>query len=73
MLGGLNVGVAGLILIMSAFSRGLLMSLLVVGGAVVALVGHRLGIPDLGLPAGVVSMGIGLGMAILGFFLERGR
>jgi serine/threonine protein kinase len=70
-----NPGVAGLILLISGFFRGWRMSLLVLPGAALAFVGHRLGVPDVGPVAAMyVSMAGGLLLALLGFvFLRRGE
>jgi hypothetical protein len=71
-LSGLNAGVAGLLLLLSAFFRGWKVSLLVLPGAAVALLGHRFGVPGFGpLGPSLVSMAAGMGLAVLGFIFLR--
>jgi serine/threonine protein kinase len=69
---GFNPAVAGLILIISAFFAGWRVSLLVIPGAAIAFIGHLVGVPAVGpVPAELVSMGAGLGLALLGFIFLR--
>jgi eukaryotic-like serine/threonine-protein kinase len=69
-----NPGVAGLLLVISAFTYGWIMSVLVLLGAVIAFAGHKLGLPDLGpLAASHASMAAGGVVALLGLVFGRSR
>lgn len=71
---GFGPGAAGLILLISSFFRGVKMSVFAVPAAVVAFLGPRLGIPDIGpIPADYSGMALGAGIAVLGWFFGRGR
>jgi len=72
-LSGVNVGAAGLTLLLSALLfRGYRICLFVIPAALIMLLGHRMGIPDLmGLSAELVSLGIGGGLCILGVLFGR--
>jgi hypothetical protein len=68
----LNAGVAGLLLVLSAFFRGWRVSLLVLPGAAVVLAGQRFGVPEVGpVGAAQVSMGAGMALALLGMVFLR--
>jgi hypothetical protein len=68
----LNAGVAGLLLVLSAFFHGWKVSLLVLPGAAVTLAGHYFGIPGLGpIGAAQVSMVAGMTLALLGMVFLR--
>jgi len=68
----LNVGVAGLLLVLSAFFRGWKVSLLVLSGAAVVLAGQRFGVPAVGpIGAAQVSMAAGMALALLAMVLLR--
>lgn len=62
---GYGVGVAGLILVFSAFNAGWKMALFAVPGAVIALFGPRWGLPA------AISSAIGGGMLVAGMLLAR--
>jgi hypothetical protein len=69
-----NPGVAGLLLVLSAFAPGALAGLFAFAAAAVAWAGPRLGIPSLGpLKAEYLSMLAGAGLFVLGLMLGRGR
>jgi hypothetical protein len=50
-LGGWNAGLAGLLLLLSVFFTGRVMAALVIGAALIAMVGHRFSLPILQQPA----------------------
>jgi hypothetical protein len=69
---GWGAGAAGLILILSALVRGVRMALFAVPGAIVALIGPRIGIPAIGpLDPAMASMAIGAGVALMGLAFGR--
>jgi serine/threonine protein kinase len=67
-------GMAGLILVLSAFFRGPRMALFAWPAALVAFAGHRLGLPAVGpVPAEYLGMVAGAGLAVLGLVFGRQR
>jgi hypothetical protein len=71
-LSGFHPGVAGLILLFSAFLGGWRMSLLIWPAAALALLGPMVGVPAMGpLSPALVSMGGALVLAILAFIFLR--
>jgi eukaryotic-like serine/threonine-protein kinase len=69
-----NPGVAGLILIVSAFFRGSRVGYFAIPGAAIALFGPSLGLPRIGpLDPERASMAVGAGVAALALFFGRGR
>lgn len=69
---GFNVGVAGLLLIISAFTRNPKMLVFLLLGAVVALLGHQVGVPSIGgFEAQYVSLLAGLALAEFGVVFTR--
>jgi hypothetical protein len=72
LLGGFSAGAAGLILLVSSFSRSPKLALFAVPGAAIAWLGPRFGVPDLGpLSAQYSSMAVGAGIAVVGLVLCR--
>ncbi len=71
---GLNVGVAGLILLVSAFFRGWKMALIMWPAAFVAFAGHAFGVvPELGpIQPQFVTVLAGAALAVLGLVFGRG-
>jgi eukaryotic-like serine/threonine-protein kinase len=69
-----NPGVAGLLLIASAFFSGWRLTLFVVPAAAIIVLGRSLGLPDLGpIKAEWSSLAVGLGVAVIGVLFARGR
>ena len=68
---GFGPGVAGLLLVISAFFRGWKMSLFLIPAAFIAWVGPALGVPGSFLSADVVSIAIGGVIALIGFVFGR--
>jgi hypothetical protein len=75
LLSGLNVGAAGLVLVLSSLLfRGYRICLFVVPAALVMLLGHHFGIPQVaGLNAELISLAIGGGLCVLGVLFGRSR
>ena len=70
----LNVGLAGLILVFSAFFPGVKMAFLMVPAAAVAMFGHRLGLGQIWvIPAEYVSMAAAGVLVVLGVLFGRRR
>lgn len=68
---GFAPGIAGLILLLSAFLGGWRAGLIVWPAALITLLGPMLGVPSLGpLPPRLASMGIGVVLAIVGLLLR---
>ena len=74
LLGGFAAGVAGLVLLMSSFRSGRLAAALAIPGAVIALIGPKLGMPDLGpLSSANASMAVAAALGLAGVVIGRRR
>ncbi len=69
---GFGAGLAGLILVVSAFFHGPRMSLFALPAALIAVFGPRLGLPSVGpLDPEHLSLAVAAGVAVLGWFFGR--
>ena len=67
-----NAGLAGLLLLVSAFFRGGKLGLFALPGIVVLVLGHNLGIPAIGpIAAPFVGMAAGTALTVVAFFFGR--